>query len=351
MYFNLQSDTGDVIVGYVVPDSFTGIPQIRVSSNGDELLVFEANEIREGLIAAGRHETGKCGFRIDSSVLPELPNLTNLEISDAETGMLVYRRPRKDFIEKKILRLETHLFPLWRLDDTLEPRFQYFARGAERYGRESVSQMFLLDIINSIYVSGRILYQNYSLYSEKANFATVTLLQDPHNEIAERLMILSKLDDAQISQLGMERERFRLGPAVEFAKSLSFEDEKALTRALRSMPKDVAAFLANPIVRQLTAPTPDEMPRNGAVAAALDCLASFAVVGLRSQAAEFLHSVTEFLGIDASALPQIPQFPKVAALGRHLKETRVVDALIEKDVELYYHVAEAHSKLEPADST
>jgi hypothetical protein len=40
MYFNLESDTGDKVVGYVVPDAFSGVPNIRVRSHGEELLVF-----------------------------------------------------------------------------------------------------------------------------------------------------------------------------------------------------------------------------------------------------------------------------------------------------------------------
>jgi hypothetical protein len=346
VFFNLQSDTGDAVIGYVVPDSFTGVPRIRVCHGSDELLVFSANEIRDGLIAAGRHETGACGFRLDVSMLPELPNLPRLEIFDADTGILVYRRANALSIRKKIVRLETQMFPLWKLDDSLEGRFQYFARGVEKYGRESVSQMFLLDQIDSIYFSGRILYQNFAFYAESGKFETIAILQEPHQELAERLMILNKLDHDQIRQLGMERDLFRIGATIEFARSLPFDDEKMLRRALRAMPPDVASVLANPFVRQLSAATPDEMPKNGGVATALDRLASFAIVGLRSQSAEFLRTLSEFLDIEVASLPALPQFAKIVSLGRQLKETGVVDAILESDCELYHHVAEAHAKLE-----
>src|ERR1700677_2893351 len=108
MYFNLESDTGDQVVGYVVPDSFSGVPNIRVCSDGEELLVFAANEVRAGLVAAGRHETGFCGFRINVEMLPGLPELRNLELTDAESGLLIYRRPQDNMVHKKVLRLETH---------------------------------------------------------------------------------------------------------------------------------------------------------------------------------------------------------------------------------------------------
>jgi hypothetical protein len=346
MYFNLQSDNGVSIVGYIVPDSFTGVPHIRVCSGGEELLVFAANEIRDGLVGSGRHETGNCGFRLDNTMLPNLPLLQDLEITDAETGILVYRRaPLETVIKKKILRLETSMFPLWALDDSLDKRFQYFARGAEKYGLESVTQMFLLDVIDSIYISARLLYPNYSFYIDKSNFSTMILLQDPHFEFAERLILFSKLNDVSIERLGLERERLRIRAAIEFARTLLFSDDRALTRALRSIPAEVAMLLANPVVRQLTTSAPDDMPKSGAVATALDCLASFAVVGLRNKPQDFLRSVGEYLGIEHSAMPSLPQFSQVSIVARRLKADRTIDALIESDCELYFHVVNAHAKL------
>jgi hypothetical protein len=344
MYFNLESDTGDKIVGYVVPDSFSGVPSIRVCSDGAELLVFTANEVREGVVTAGRHETGSCGFRIDTEMLPALPNLEHLELFDVESGILIYRRPKMDAIRKKILRLETHLLPMWRLDSALEPRFQYFAQIAEKYGRESVTQMFLLNFIDSVYVSARILYKNYAYYIEEAKFGTVILLQEPYEEMAERLMVLSRLGDSEIEQLGMLRDSTVMRSAIEFAKGLPLQNERALIRALRSMPNDVAATFANPILRQLTTSTPDEMPSGGAVATALDLLSSFALVGLRHESPEFLRALGELLGVEAPELPPIPHFPFVSSLAKILKASKAVDALIEKDVELYQIVAAAHKK-------
>ena len=345
MYFNLESDSGDQVVGYVVPDSFSGVPNIRVCSGGDELLVFAANEVRAGLVAAGRHETGFCGFRINVEMLPSLPELRNLELTDADSGLLIYRRRQDNIIQKKVLRLETHLLPLWRLDNALEPRFQYFAQGSEKFGRESVTQMFLLNVLESVFVSGRLLYKNYAYYIESAKFNTIILIQDPYREMAERLLVLSKLGEAEVDQLGMRRDSVGMKSAIEFAKALPWQNEKALGRAVRSMPPDVAVNFVSPVVRQLTASVPDEMPSSGAVAAALDLLSSFALVGLRDDPESFLLAMSELLGIDPSALPSIPHFPQVASLGDFLKSSGAIDALIEKDCELYHLITDAYKKL------
>jgi hypothetical protein len=296
-------------------------------------------------VAAGRHETGLCRFRIDVEMLPALPELQNLELTDADSGLLIYRRPPVDIVHKKVLRLETHLLPLWRLDNALEPKFQYFAQGADKFGRESVTQMFLLNVLASVYVSGRLLYKNYAYYIEEAIFHTTIFIQNPYHEMAERLIVLSKLGHAEVDQLGMRRDSVGMRSAIEFAKSLPEQNEKALSRAIKSMPHEVAVNFVNPLVRQLTTSTPDEMPNRGSVAAALDLLSSFALVGLRDEPESFLLAMTELLGIESETLPAVPHFPQVASLGRFLKASHAVGTLIEKDCELYHFVFEAYKKL------
>lgn len=343
MLFNLEADAGDRIVCYLVPDGFQAVPRIRVCNAGEELAVVAANETRESLVAASRHETGQCGFSIDASLVPNLPSLTGLELYDEETGVLVYRRRAPHMAAKKILRLETHLFPLWRLDDALRPNFQYHARGVENLGRETVTQLFLLNGVDSVYVSGRILYKNYAYFVE-SSFQTAILLQEPYQELAERLLVLSKLRRVGAEILGA-RESMEVEAALDFAEQLPYEDDKAMKRALRQMPADIGAVFANPLTRQLTATTPDEMPPSGAIAAALDALSSFAVVGLRHEADKFTGALAELSGADPASLPPPHQFPGIARLAEILKGGGEVDHLLEKDLELYHHVSEAAEKV------
>jgi hypothetical protein len=342
MLFNLEEDSGGRIIGYLVPDGYSAVPTIRVCARGAEVAAFAANETREALVHAGRHETGQCGFSIDASLVPDLPDLVDLELFDAETGILIYRRPRPDNIKKKLLRLETHLFPLWAVDNAIAPQFQYFARGIESFGRETVTQLFLLNRVESVYLSGKILYRNYAYFIE-SGFQTLVMLQDPYEELAERLLVLSKIRKVKTVLLGM-REGAALEPAIAFAESLPFQDEKALRRALRQMPENVTTLLANPLVRQLTAATPDEMPGGGAVAMALDILANSTLVGRRHEADAFLHAFAELLDLETGSLPPAPQFATVAPLARFLRESGEVDIFLEKDLELYHYVEGAANK-------
>jgi hypothetical protein len=342
MLFNIEQDSGERVTGYLVPDGYSSVPRIRVCGRGKELYAFAANEKREALVSAGRHETGQCGFSIDTSVLPDLRDLGDLELSDAETGILIYRRPRPGHIKKKLLRLETHLFPLWTLDTAIAPGFQYFAKGIETLGRETVTQLFLLNRVESVYLSGKILYKNYAYFIE-SGFQTLIMLQDPYDELAERLLVLSKIRRVRTDHLGM-RESAALEPAIEFAETLPFHEEKPLRRALRQMPLNVATLLANPLVRQLTASTPDEMPGGGSIAAALDILADSALIGLRREPGKFLQGFAELLGIEADLLPPAPEFATVPPLASLLRKSGEVDLILEKDLELYSYVEAAFQK-------
>jgi hypothetical protein len=342
MLFNIGEDSGERVAGYIVPDGYSAVPTIRVCNKGEELYVFSANEISEPLVNVGRHETGQCVFSIDTSVLPDLRDLADLELFDAETDLLIYRRLRPHNIKKKLLRLETHFFPLWTLDNAIAPQFQYFAKGIENLGRETVTQLFLLHQVESVYVSGKILYKNYAHYIE-SGFQTLMMVQNPYEELAERLLVLSKIRQVGTVHLGI-RESVALEPAMDFAEALPTQDEKALRRALRQMPENVSSLLANPLVRQLTAASPDEMPGGGAVAASLDILANSALVGLRHEPGKFLQGFAELVEIEADLLPQTPHFATVAPLAQLLKNSGEVDRILEKDIELYHYVEAAFNK-------
>jgi hypothetical protein len=342
MLFNLENDAGAKVTGYLVPDGYEGVPRVRVCSAGEELLVFSCNESRDALVQAGRHQTGQCGFSIDEAALPNLQALAQLELYEADSGVMIYRRRAPDMVARKILRLETHLFPLWRLDDALRPSFQYHARGVEALGRETVTQLFLLNAVDSVYISGRLLYKNYAYFVE-AGFLTAVLVQDPYEEFAERLMVLSKVRKVGASFLGM-RESMGLEPALDYAENLPFDDEKALRRALRLMPAEVGAIFANPLTRQLTSATPDQMPNATSVSAALDTLASFALVGVRHDLGKFLNALAELVGVEPVLLPSVNQIPRVRRLAQIIKDSHHMDAILDKDLELFHHVREAHEK-------
>jgi len=339
MLFNIEIDEGTRIVGYLVPDAFTGSPSVRITDGHRDLLVLPCQEERESLVFAGRHETGRCGFTIDETVIPDLARQEALELYDQETNLLIYRRrPPSQVTQKRIFRLETHLFPLWPLDDSLERHFQYFYKGIERYGRETATQVFLLSNSSSLYLSGRLILKTYDNYINET-FNCVALLRNPYSELAERLLTLKYVRGFGKEILG-ERDLMAFGPAIAFAEGIE-NDEKILHRAFASMSTAAIASLANPLTRQLAARTPDEVPTKGAVATALGTLSSFAILGLRERPDSFLAQLADLVGTKGDSMPRVPDFIRTVELARLLNDVPEVGILIEQDLEVYRQVKSA----------
>jgi hypothetical protein len=351
MMFNLEQDSGGRIACYLVPDAFTAIPAIRVADGEKEILQISANLARQAFVTTGRHETGLCCFVIDSTMIPDLSGIEDLEISDAETGILIYRRSRPRDINKKILRLETSLLPSWQLDDALESSFQYFAKSIERFGAETVRQLFQLTKVQSVYLSGRILYKPYSHFIENG-FQIISTIQDPYEELAERLLVLSQVRRLNADVINW-RDTIGFRDAIAFAEDLvgsgdNLDDEAALRRKARHMSTDVAVALSNPLMRALTTTRPDEVPGRGALASALGILSSMSVLGLRNDPDSFLNGVAEFLQLKPDTLPPVRPHGAASGFARTLKAAKLFDIIIEKDVELYQCVMEACYKVTAA---
>lgn len=340
MLFSVEVDQGDRISGYLVPDSFSESTSLRISEGGQELAILPCQEVHNALVVAGRHATGRCAFTIDQKTLPDLPHRLGLELHELETGILVYRRrPPAEVLQKRIFRLETHLMPLWRLDDTLEQRFQFFHKSIERHGQETSAQLFLLRHASSQYLSGALTFRAYEQYIDEG-FTCIALLREPFYELAERLLVLKHAQKAQQLDLFGERELMGLAPAIEFAVELE-NDEKLLRRLFATMPKAAIARLGNPVTRLLAARNSHEVPTRGAVAAALRALASFTVIGLREHQELFLTQLAELVGIEPAMLPVTPEFTKTLDLAETLRHVPEAEILIEQDLDIYHHVKSA----------
>ncbi len=340
MLFNLQEDHGARLSVYVVPDSGGSVPSIRVADGERELLVLAANEQIPALVQAGRHATGQCGFVIDETLVPGLADYAGLEITEAETGVLVYRRPiPRAVADMNLFRLEAHLLPLWRIDDALKMRFQYWYKGIDRYGRETSTQVFCLNAGTSSYVSGRLLYKNYEFYLSKG-IKTVAMLRDPYDELAERLILLKNIGARAEEVLGA-RDAITLAPVIESLAEFEAFDETFCKRFFRRASDEVLNPLTNPLVRQLTASTPDEMPNQASVAAALDVLSTFELIGLRSDGADFHSGLAELTGILPADLPLVGEYARVTEFGTRLRGNGIVESILEKDLEMFHLLSRA----------
>lgn len=341
MIFNIYYDSGDRVCGTVIPDSYSGSCRIRASVGGREVGVFPTDEHNQGVRDIGQHETGFVNFSITEEKLPGLSGFGDLELHEAESNLLLYRRLRAGMISQKFLRLETQLLPLWRLDEAVKHRFQQYYRGIEALGRSGTTQLFLL-FQDSIYVSGRILIKNF-MFCVDNGFKFIAMVRDPYEELAERILVMNKIENGGVNPLG-ERELLNLREAIGYAGSLPIDNDKAFTRALRRMPIDVAMSLANPVVRQFSTSTLDEQPSQGGVAAALDVLAQSTLVGLRAESDQFKTAFGELVSEDLTNISLFPTFPKVTELAEIIRRSGHCDTILEKDLELYGYVLESRRK-------
>jgi hypothetical protein len=345
MLFNVERDLGDLIVLYVVPDAVSAIPTIRIlGEEGRVLAELKANEERLVLVEAGRHQSGRCAFAIDESLAPGLSTSENLTIVEASTGLLIYRRRNKHHLSAKAVLLSAGLFPPRALNAALQPRFQYATLQLERYGHETVSQVLQLHQIESVFLSGRILYKPYE-YLIDGRFDLLFYLDEPYQAFAERLIILASIEKSgQPEALLGERDAFTFRTAIEFAGSLDLADGRALKRAFRRMPDEACIAFMDPATRLLTTTGPTEMARDNAVPQALDVLANAAAVGIAGEPEFFADLVATRLGLDPSEVPAAPRFDRVGELAALLREKADIAGMIEKDLDLYAEAERAYVK-------
>ena len=336
MLFNVDQDEGHRIVAYVVPDAGGTTPSIILRAGGVEVLRLEANNTLPTLVDAGRHSTGRCGFIIDESLVPGLATYADLEVIEASHDVLVYRRRPAQATDIKVFRFEAHLLPLWRVDEAVKSQFQYWYKGIDRFGRETANQVFNITA-SSTYVSGRLQYKNYEFYLTKG-IKTIGILRDPYCELAERLILLKNIGSRAEEILG-QRDAMIFAPVIEALSEWETFDDTFCKRFFRRTSADISVILSNPLVRQLTGATPDDMPNHAAVATALDSLASFELLGLRSEGSGFVAGLADILGVEAARIPSINEYPRIVELGERLRQNHDIEGILEKDLEVFHSLA------------
>ncbi len=339
MLFMVHSDTGSCIRAYCIPDSFSAHSSLKIIVDGALVDTVEPNEHHAQV--SQRHATGQIGFVIDESRISGLAGITDLELRDAESDLLIYRRlPATPVYDLMLFRLETRLMPFRALDMVLKPKFRFWYERLDRYSAETVRQILLFTEFRSVYTSGRVLFSNYDYYLYNKH-KTVTLLRDPFEELAERLLVFSHVKDAP-GRVFNERDALVFAPALTFAAQVGDFEKADLSRSFKRATPDVLAVLSNPLTRQLTAATPDAPAEKGSVSKALRILAEFELVGIEDDEDTFLRALTELLGDADLVLPKAKSSPRVTALAAQLRSLRLVRDLLENDRDVYRHVQAAH---------
>lgn len=337
MLFNVEKDTEDRIVGYLVPDSYSNSATVLVTSNGRELAVLPTREARPSVVAAGRHDTGLCGFTIDSGVVANLASYHELELRDEASGLIFYRRrPEALTVPFKLFRLEPRHIRSSDWDERFDDHFQVTFANIDRMGRETMAQTLLVRARSS-YISARLLYREF-VYSIDDTFRKVCVIQDPFVELAEILLQLQLKEVAQRNSLDM-RNLLSFAACAEYFAEYDITDSIELRRSLARMPEEVEATLSCPLTRSLAAKSADEHLSAGLVASSVESLASFDVIGIRERPDTYLQSLLELLGKVNDLPPLEPASEAAMALAESLRNQSAAAALVDLDLEVYHILA------------
>ena len=346
MLFNLEYDRGNVIEGYLIPDGFSDKPQIRISDTDGDLMILPCDQLKQAVIDSGRHEDGYVGFRLDTTIMPDLMERTSLMIHDAKSGLLIYRRPQvSNTIPLKIVRLETQLLPMVKFDYYCGRNFQYELSSVERFGHETTLQAFHLNAIQSIYLSGRLLMRNYEEFLDKG-FKAIVLLTDPYYELALRIFLLKRMAKTQISFFG-DRDKIILAPAAEHFAEVSLENEASLKTALKKAPQSVRNVLVSPVTRQLATTIPEQTVTRGDVATAIDLLSRFAIVGFDTDSLYFQQALSELIGISVDDFPLPPRHSTLEDVAARLRSLHIAELMLEEDLIFDHYVRQAMKPTAP----
>lgn len=337
MLFTAWSDTGSCINAYLVPDNFSSTSSLDILAGGVVIKTLAPNAFNEFM--KGRHETGNVGFLIDEKVIDGLAEISDLELRDASTGILVYRRTSQPVIQQSIFRLETHLLPLGRLDNAFNGRFRFWYDRIDQYTSETARNILSFHSFGSLYSSGRLLYNNFDYYID-GHQKTIVLIQDPYEELAERLLLFNKLG-ADANQLLNERDAMMFSPIMNLSKKLKNFDETEFRLIFGQTDTRTLLLLSEPLTRQLTCKTPDDYSARGCVGQSLALLSQFHIVGIKQNSSLFQSALAGLVGVAEADIPPILQIPTVQAVAESLRAVRWLEAMIEHDLELYQNVKEA----------
>lgn len=340
MHFNVDSDRGAVINGWFAPDDPRASARLAIRAPGRAEVTVLADLQRDDVRDLGIHGTGRVGFRIDKSVVPDLDAIVDVEIVEAETRLPIYRRPQPGrHVEKKLILFDAALMPQRLILDQMRDNFALTYFSAERYSPETTTVLISNHHARSLAVTGRPNYVRYASHLDNAGFLKAALLREPYEELAERLLFLNLLARSPSAHLASS---YLTGaaPLMDFARDLPLSDPKALVSHFRQIGAEQRRALASPMVRMLGCDVGDE-PGRRHVSIALDNLAAMDVVGCRERYDGFRNLLWRTLGADALGEERPTAFSSVATLAESLKRVGVISDLLAYDDALYKLAREA----------
>jgi hypothetical protein len=340
MHFVVDTDEGDSIKGWLTPDHPSAIPKFVAVIPGRAEIAFSADVMRPDIRDLGLHANGLCGFDLNVARVPDLAALEDVAIVEAETRLPFYRRFQPGrHVERKLFLYDSALAPQRRIRQDVAGRFSLALFNMERHGLETTTSLIVNPSNRSIVLSGRAPLMRYDHLLQDHGYLRAAILREPREELAERLLFLNFLANEDPAG-SLSHHLAGVAALLKFARSLRFDDAKALTAAFRQASDEQRLALASPMTR-LFGCEPDENPRRDNVSKALDNLSRLDVVAARPSYGLLRSLVAGLVGAPALGHRDPERFEAVAALADRLCRIGLVNDLLAEDLALYSYAEEA----------
>jgi hypothetical protein len=341
MRFHMEEAKDASITGWVLPDNPKVIPSIKVLTPNGRSIQVKANVQRPDLKARGAHDTGMVGFALTKeSHADVIEFIDQIEIREAQTNAIIFRRFQKDtHVEQKLFRFELRAMPDPQLESLFAKRFTYAYGVVQRHTQDTFLGIFNNPAAKSIYVSGCPNYQQYEHLLRERGYKIVSLIRNPYEEMAERLLFARYATSPQAPPFVADHI-LGLKPLIGMVKAINFGDTESIRAAFDSMTPQQRGVLNNPLVRTLVCAA-DQRPKIGHVAVALSKLSHMDLVGIHSRFGEFKSVLREVLGIDVLESHELTSLSWVQRVAERLPEIKQAKHLVSLDMELYSYAEEA----------
>jgi hypothetical protein len=341
MQFHIDSDAGTSISGWLLPDNPIAVPKLVAASPEHRREVeLEANVLRTDLKDLGLHATGMAGFLIDQQLVPELATLADLEVREATTRLLVYRRfLQARHLERKLFLYGQHAMPQVPIETLLAKHFAQSYAAVEQHSYDTLFCIINMHHCNSIFISGRPRYFRYQQLLRERGFTIVSLLREPYEELAERLLFVRYASQSNAPPFAASYMT-GLEPLVPVVKKMELADRDSIAAALKSLGSAQREAIANPFIKSIACQL-DETAEAKHVSIALDNLASMDLVGVAARFDDFKATLRELIGTDVLGEAALSTVSWVPIIAEHLRRIPSIDGLLAHDLELYTHVSKA----------
>ena len=343
MHFYVEVDHGNEIQGWVALENPNVTPIVLVQAPGHEEIRVEPSILRLDVKEAGLHATGMVGFRINDTVIENLASIEELSIVEESTGIAIYTRyqmSRK--VERKMLYLDCSLMPQTKLYKNLNENFSLTYNFVEKFSLDTLMSIISNLISRSLLLTGRLNYQRYVPFLKEKDFFITTILRNPFEELAERILFIGMLAKSNSSAL-LANFTTGIESIVNFSKSVDMDNDRAIALAFRKMDDETRYEFLSPMTRILGCGA-GERPERRHVGMALDSLSQMNLVGTRDRFPAYRGVLSGMMRADIVGEVNMEVSPSVAELAARLSRINIVSDLIEHDLALYSYAQEAIDK-------